>query len=161
MRLLIEGGTPFDAIHKYAPIWWRLACFKINLGPFTLKTNRNECEKQTVWPVSFIYFLCFQRTVMVSISLDAIRLRELEIQPLHKLGLHFHLLERSYHGSFGSPKYQVELKRIEKGNAKISNYLAFKISLRLLDFRNKKFLTPTRFPSPIVHAFHQLQQLHH
>ncbi len=38
IRLLTEGGMPFEAIHKYAPMCNRFARVIFNKGPSTLET---------------------------------------------------------------------------------------------------------------------------
>lgn len=44
IRLLTDGGTPFDAIHKYAPMCNRFTLVIFNKGPSTLETARNEMK---------------------------------------------------------------------------------------------------------------------
>lgn len=40
IRLLTDGGIPFDAMHKYAPIFKRFTFDTFNQGPFTLITEK-------------------------------------------------------------------------------------------------------------------------
>jgi len=39
IRLLTEGGIPFDAMHKYAPMCKRLTFDTFNHDPFTVTTE--------------------------------------------------------------------------------------------------------------------------
>lgn len=43
IRLLTVGGIPFDAMHKYAPMFKRFTFDTFNHGPFTVTTeNENK-----------------------------------------------------------------------------------------------------------------------
>lgn len=51
IRLLTVGGTPFDAIQKYAPLWWRFACRSTKVDPLIVNTINKQKEK---WFISFV-----------------------------------------------------------------------------------------------------------
>ena len=42
MRLLTVGGTPLLAMHKYAPMWWRLTRGMTSEGPSAEKTGKED-----------------------------------------------------------------------------------------------------------------------
>lgn len=62
-RLLTDGGTPFDAIHRYAPMWWRLASRNTSIDPFMVKTIWHEKRKNEAFETRFssieVAFCCY------------------------------------------------------------------------------------------------------
>lgn len=42
IRLLTAGGTPFDAMHRYGPMWVRVTRVSFNTGPWPTATKRVE-----------------------------------------------------------------------------------------------------------------------
>lgn len=57
IRLLTDGGTPFDAIHKYAPMCNRFTLVIFNKGPSTLETARNVTKKNSLYGGKKPHFL--------------------------------------------------------------------------------------------------------
>lgn len=51
IRLLTVGGTPFDAMHKYAPACWRLTRLIFNTGP--------SSEDTEIWSILNLYIYIY------------------------------------------------------------------------------------------------------
>lgn len=63
IRLLTDGGTPFEAIHKYGPICKRLTRVIFSSGPSTLRTE-TRYKRISVRLYSDVQLLT-ERTIML------------------------------------------------------------------------------------------------
>lgn len=59
MRLLTDGGTPLDAMHKYAPMWKRLIRVRFRTGPSTLCTvTHTKTRNYNIIHSRIIHIIC-------------------------------------------------------------------------------------------------------